>query len=656
MFINPDMKLGIYYYNGEFLTDFVVIPHTWYFVATQYKSDQILVYVNNTLVASTSYTQGNPIGSGICYLGGNPLQQDTTAFIGAIDELQIKSTATAPTPMLQVAKITVTPVDSSKKGEDVQLNFDVFPIPYQILSGTFEYTWGGSEIYRTRRLSFRDSTFTSAFQIAIPSDSTTVRGLKYRISLQTNYGQVNYPQDGMDHSWIEVTTTNETSAVALPQKIHRMVSVPYVLADPSINAVLVDNFGVEDPYNWRLFDWSQNDTNYVAYTDSTWQDRNGFNRGKAFWLITSQSQTYDAGSGCSPENESYYINLDPGWNMVANPFPYPVSWSDIEKTSSQISDPIYRSTVDSIGWVYYVQTLNPWEGYFVWNGDSSSRSLIVPPKEAPARPLKKQTTLANKYLSKYPDVSVLISADVRCGKFVDYDNLFGIAENAAEQYDNYDLKEAPAIGDYVSLWIDNRDWKKFRGAYTVDIRKGGSDGCAWDIVIDYALEKPAEILTLTFQQQTDLSENWLMYLFDSSEDIAINLKDHSEIFFSPVAGKQTRTPYKFVIGTEAFILQNSDEIPLVPLEFELFQNYPNPFNAATTIAFNLPKRMHVTVKIYNLLGQSVKTLVDEEVSGGQHRIYWDGKNNQGNLISTGLYIVRLQAKDKVAVKKLLLIK
>ena len=69
-----------------------------------------------------------------------------------------------------------------------------------------------------------------------------------------------------------------------------------------------------------------------------------------------------------------------------------------------------------------------------------------------------------------------------------------------------------------------------------------------------------------------------------------------------------------------------------------------------------PIWMYVSIKIYNILGQLVKTLVDEQLRGGHHAIQWDGKNNEANLITTGLYIVRLQSKQKVAVKKMLLIK
>lgn len=659
MFIDQNMKLGVYYYDGEFITNFTVNPNTWYYVSTQYKHDKILVYINNILVDSTSYVQGNPVGSNICFLAGNPSVQDNTSFFGAIDEFAIRSTDTRPTLMQQVARISIVPPQTATKNQDVQLSFNIFPNQFKILSGAFEYTWGGSNRYQVKNLTSPDSIFNSPLLITIPSDSITVRGLKYRTWLQTDYGVVMYPdysQNEGDYSWIEVTTANETSAVALPEKIHRMISIPYVLDNSSISEVLQDNLGEQNDYTWRLFDWVQHDTNYIAYDDSNWYYNSGFTRGKAYWLITSQPKTFDAGSGHSPENVSYRINLEPGWNMIGNPFPYPVNWNDVQKTTTSISEPIFRSTSDSIGWIYNVETLNPWEGYFVWNGDSSDRSLIVVPQEAAISPLKKVNTLADKYLTTYPDVAVLISAGVRCGKFVDGDNLFGAAKNAAEEYDQYDLQEAPVIGDYVSLWIDNRNWNRAKGAYTVDFKAEGAEGYAWNIVLDYSIQKPQDLLKIKFKQLKNLPESWLMYLFDQSEGIAINLKDQSEISSHVVAGKSVRKLYKFVIGTEAFIMQNSDDIPLVPLEFELFQNYPNPFNAATTFMFNLPKRMHISLKIYNILGQQVKTIVDEEVRGGHHTIYWDGTNDQGNLISTGLYIMRLQTKNKVAVKKMLLIK
>ncbi len=659
LFISPTMRLGVYYYDGEYLTNFVVNPNTWYFISTMYKSDKILVYVNNVLVGSVTYSQGNPVGSAVCYLGGNPESPDLSGLYGAIDELQIKNTETMPTQMQEVATISIDAPEHATKGTQVELNFDIYPTQFKILSGYFEYSWGGSDNFRAKRFTKPDSIYSSPLRLTIPADSVDIRGLKYRITLQTDYGQVQYPgyepQNG-DFAWIEVVTDQESYPYTFPKKIHRMISVPYVLDEPSVQSRLSNNLGAVDPYKWRLFKWNETDTHYVAYDDTSEQWDFSFTPGEAFWLITKDTLRISAGPGHSPVNESFRINLKPGWNMIGNPFPYKIDWSDIEKTSNLISDPIYRETTDSIGWVYNIETLRPGEGYFVWNGDVTNRSLIVPPQESSIYQLKKSNALSHKYIAACQEQSILLAADVRCGIYMDKDNLFGVAESAFDKYDLFDLKEAPAIGDYVSLWINNYDWESHRGAYTVDIRKSGSDGYIWNLVVDYSLEKPEDLVTIKFMELTEVPENWLIYLFDLSDDIAMNLESQKQLSFKPKAGVVAKKQYKLVIGSEQFVKQNSENIPLVPLEFELFQNYPNPFNAATTISFNLPKRMQVSVKIYNILGQLVKTLVDEEVRAGNHKIHWDGRSNQGSLVSTGVYIIRLEAKQNVAVKKLLLIK
>lgn len=89
----------------------------------------------------------------------------------------------------------------------------------------------------------------------------------------------------------------------------------------------------------------------------------------------------------------------------------------------------------------------------------------------------------------------------------------------------------------------------------------------------------------------------------------------------------------------------------VPREFLLHQNYPNPFNPATTIRYELPHAAHTVLKIYNILGQEVMTLVNEEKPAG----VYDVRFNAGGLAS-GMYVYRLRAGDFVAVKKLLIVK
>jgi uncharacterized lipoprotein YddW (UPF0748 family) len=79
------------------------------------------------------------------------------------------------------------------------------------------------------------------------------------------------------------------------------------------------------------------------------------------------------------------------------------------------------------------------------------------------------------------------------------------------------------------------------------------------------------------------------------------------------------------------------------LKFELYQNYPNPFNFETTIEFEIPFDSWVSVKIYDILGREIKTLVSGFKSAGRHKVIWDGRDEQGSYISSGVYFCRMTA-------------
>jgi hypothetical protein len=91
-------------------------------------------------------------------------------------------------------------------------------------------------------------------------------------------------------------------------------------------------------------------------------------------------------------------------------------------------------------------------------------------------------------------------------------------------------------------------------------------------------------------------------------------------------------------------------------QYALTQNHPNPFNPFTVIEFDIPRRSHVSVAIFNMLGQKVIDLANEEYSAGNHRIVWDGVSSNGQRVSTGIYFYKLVAGDFVNTKKMILLK
>jgi hypothetical protein len=93
-----------------------------------------------------------------------------------------------------------------------------------------------------------------------------------------------------------------------------------------------------------------------------------------------------------------------------------------------------------------------------------------------------------------------------------------------------------------------------------------------------------------------------------------------------------------------------------PEKFSLALNYPNPFNPETWIKYQLPTSAHVRLSIYNALGQEVRRLVDYSQPAAYHQVVWDGRDDAGNLLPTGVYFYRLEAEKFTAIKKMVMMK
>ncbi|PIW69088.1 MAG: hypothetical protein COW08_09025 [Ignavibacteriales bacterium CG12_big_fil_rev_8_21_14_0_65_30_8] len=99
-----------------------------------------------------------------------------------------------------------------------------------------------------------------------------------------------------------------------------------------------------------------------------------------------------------------------------------------------------------------------------------------------------------------------------------------------------------------------------------------------------------------------------------------------------------------------------DPSPILPNKFKLFQNYPNPFNPTTSIKFILSELSDVSLKVYNILGKEVKVLLIEELPRGIYSIQWNGKDNDGNILSNGTYLIRMLAGSHKKIIKTVLLK
>jgi FlgD Ig-like domain len=104
------------------------------------------------------------------------------------------------------------------------------------------------------------------------------------------------------------------------------------------------------------------------------------------------------------------------------------------------------------------------------------------------------------------------------------------------------------------------------------------------------------------------------------------------------------------------LVKDAAEEKFVPETYALLQNYPNPFNPETVIGFQLPNTNHVTVKIFNSLGQEIRTLIDHQLDEGVHNVRWDGKDNHGIRVSSDIYFYKFKAGSFMQVNKMNLLR
>jgi len=193
----------------------------------------------------------------------------------------------------------------------------------------------------------------------------------------------------------------------------------------------------------------------------------------------------------------------------------------------------------------------------------------------------------------------------------------------------------------------------YPGNYATDFRPPFQDGESWEFEVATNIN---EKVNLIFGSIESVPSDFEIWLVDEVANISYNLRQQNHYSFASLGeGKAKR--FQLIVGKRDFINENFQDNQLVPNKIELYQNFPNPFNPATTIRYGLPNNRKVTLKIFNLLGEEVITLInDEEKFAGYHAAVWDGRNTEGLAAASGIYIYHIRAGGFSTSWKMLLLK
>ncbi len=155
-----------------------------------------------------------------------------------------------------------------------------------------------------------------------------------------------------------------------------------------------------------------------------------------------------------------------------------------------------------------------------------------------------------------------------------------------------------------------------------------------------AISSNGFLATLTFEvKQSDLNKNIELWLSNAQDDLA--------------GVQATANVFRFnLLSTDVYRIGDG----LIPEDYVLDQNHPNPFNMETEITYQIPEPTYVKLDIYNSRGQKVKSLVSEDQQAGRYAVHWDGRNENGETMTSGVYLYRISTSKFVDSKKLILIK
>jgi hypothetical protein len=592
-----------------------------------------LVFENQALI--TTSVQIGPLSGNTAYYWRVNARND-----GGVSSYSTTRQFTTEGQPVTIAATTSQPIAGNALTVSLTLSDGFEPT-----SGLLYYRNGGEQSYRTSNLSFAQNSATAQ----VPAPYVNSRGVEFYARVSDGIREATYPQVGDPASTpaaVRVQGIVETSPVAIQPMRFAMVSVPMELTEQSIGEVMSRIYGVHDLRSWRVFRWQ--DTAYVEFP----QISSGLMPGSAYWLVVATSKQLSVKDGNSTNSSSsYQIVLQPGWNQVGNPFAFTVAWSDV-LASSGLNPTIVQ---EPVGWDvataeyrYEMNVVEPWQGYFVFNWTNGPITLRIPPVEASGAFPKNAMISSHIAESTYRLQMIAEVPDLRAR---DAQNFIGLT-NAPE---DVKIVEAPPMDDRIQLSIVDGRQRLARS-----LKHNVGDGQTWEIEVNAS--DPQHQGFVSLQEEGTLPAGCQVFVLDRDDFAPVAISNRR--FAVSLNSRYPKRSFRVIVGTPEYAAGQADGIPLTPIEYVLRQNFPNPFNPATTIQYQLARRSDVILDIFNVAGQRVKMLVNGEQLTGTHSVTWDGTNESGTMVSSGVYFCVLRANAVVSqrstfftdTKKLILIR
>jgi hypothetical protein len=454
----------------------------------------------------------------------------------------------------------------------------------------------------------------------IPAPFVTNSGFDYQIVAEDSARNRTFLQNGpLDFFSIPVAlgAGEAGSSAGLPGGTggadYRLVSLPMVAQNKPVSEVFSNLGAYGDKNDYRFWKFSGGN-DWREGADIVVQP------GESYFLIKRESgslsnsttgttaTTSDAASG----NITGWQLRASDWSLIGNPFNLEIPLTDFRLKNRDTSLVFvtdvwaYEGSSLNNGWTQQNLRLSPWGGLAVFNDGNADMLIYVPPNSGSSPgnlPTINQPLVEKTNMEKMWQVRIRAESN----GFQDNENYFGVAESAEVGRDAFDRFEPPFLPGGVSLSFDPEDTTIARNLAT-DMQPSDQTGYSWSVKI---LGSGGSIVHITFDESGETPAELELFLIDHRSRILRNIRQQREIdvYLPNPEGIKTLI---LLAGDREYIDEHASGLQETPANFILEQNYPNPFNPTTVIRFALPAAGKVSLIIYNLLGEEIIKLTENE--------------------------------------------
>ena len=356
---------------------------------------------------------------------------------------------------------------------------------------------------------------------------------------------------------------------------------------------------------------------------------------------------------------SIALHLEPDWNLVGQPFPYPVAWRDVLTENPGI--PIEGLWVERNG-LRRAQIWDSWEGAWIYLDSDMPADLVIPSADTvmsvPESGLadSASTGILPQWLNPTwrNGGECLLAISARTEGHSISDLALGWHDNASDEWDVMDRFMPPMADSTLIVRFVNRTWESRPGLYAADFRRPSS-GDAWKIEAITSRDAP---VVLRFQWIIPPPVGSTADLLDLMTQDSLRLPRTGSVEYR--LKELSRFPIRdlaIVIGNDLYREEAVPKEALAPSRLMLYPSYPNPFNTETTVSFSIPSDdagpRYARLVVYNMLGQHVRVLYDDVAEPGIHTIPWNGRDDGNTEISSGLYFLELTWGSKRQLQRII---